>query len=427
MTRTRERVLAATAGRDRVIDAVKAGALCLVILGHALAWNVSPDGTASNTLDAVPAAAPLTWVLQTLPLFFVAAGVGLARIGSAPTADRVTARLERLTTPALPLMLATVALSLVAGVLISSDAGAAAGILPTQLLWFLGVYLVLVVASPVLVRLRSGWWLLAALLLIGAVDLLRVNVDATLGWINLLLVWSLFATAGMRLDALRALPRTLLASALVLSVLCAVALVLVGPYSAALITTTATPGITNLAPPTLVLAFAGTAQVCVLLLLWPVLARLLARDAVWVAVAVFASRAMELYLWHMLGFTLAIGAVLATGFAPATLTPGWWLVHAAVAGVVVAVVWLLAPLLARTARGLAQLLGRVVRVDLRRARVAVVMACAVVAGATLLAVSESGMADPFVPRIVIVLPYLPAASLVVLAALIGGAWTRPPD
>ena len=146
--------------------------------------------------------------------------------------------------------------------------------------------------------------------------MLRVTVDETLGWINLLLVWALFAAAGMRLAALRALPRALLASALVASVVAAVALVLVGPYSSALITTTATPGITNLAPPTLVLAFAGMAQVCVLLLLWPVLARLLDRDAVWVAVAVFASRAMELYLWHMLGFTLAIGGVLALGVAP---------------------------------------------------------------------------------------------------------------
>lgn len=427
MSHTRETVLAATAGRDRVIDAVKAGALCLVILGHALAWNVSPDGTASNTLDAVPAAAPLTWVLQTLPLFFLAAGAGLARIGGEPAADRVASRVERLTAPALPLMLVTVVLSLVAGALVSADAGAAAGVLPTQLLWFLGVYLMLVVVSPVLVRLRSGWWLLVAIVLIGTVDVLRVTVDETLGWINLLLVWSLFAAAGMRLTALRALPRGLLASGLVLSVLAAVTLVLVGPYSSALITTTATPGITNLAPPTLVLALAGAAQVCLLLLLWPVLARLLDRDAVWVPVAVFGSRAMELYLWHMLGFTLAIGIVLATGIAPAPLTLGWWLLHVAVAALVVTIVWLLAPALARTARALAQLLGRLTSLNLARRPVAVVMACAVLASATLLAVSESGMADPLQARIVIVLPYVPAAALVVLGIIVGAAHTSRRD
>jgi hypothetical protein len=427
MSHTREAVLAATTGRDRVIDAVKAGALCLVILGHALAWNVSPDGTASNTLDAVPAAAPLTWVLQTLPLFFLAAGAGLARIGGEPAADRVASRVERLTAPALPLMLVTVVLSLVAGALVSADAGAAAGLLPTQLLWFLGVYLMLVVVSPVLVRLRSGWWLLVAIVLIGTVDVLRVTVDDTLGWINLLLVWSLFAAAGMRLTALRALPRGLLASGLVLSVLAAVTLVLVGPYSSALITTTATPGITNLAPPTLVLAFAGAAQVCLLLLLWPVLSRLLDRDAVWVPVAVFGSRAMELYLWHMLGFTLAIGIVLASGIAPAPLTPGWWLLHVAVAALVVTIVWLLAPALARTAHVLAHLLGRVARLDLARRPVAVVMACAVLASATLLAVSESGMADPLHARIVIVLPYVPAAALVVLGIIVGAAHTSRRD
>jgi hypothetical protein len=427
MTQTRERVLAMTAGRDRVVDAVKAGALCLVILGHALAWTVSPDGTASNTLDAVPAAAPLTWVLQTLPLFFLAAGAGLARIGGEPTAGRIAARVEHLTSPALPLMLVTVVLSFVAGLLVSPDAGAAAGLLPTQLLWFLGVYLMLVVASPVLVRLRSGWWLLVALLLIGTVDVLRVNVDETIGWVNLLLVWSLFAAAGMRLAALRALSRALLAAGLVVSVLAAATLVLVGPYSSALITTTATPGITNLAPPTLVLAFAGMAQVCVLLLLWPVLARLLRRDAVWVMVAVFASRAMELYLWHMLGFTLAIGAVLAVGIAPAALSAGWWVLHAAVAALVVAVVWLLAPMLARVARALARLLGRLSGFDLGRGPVALVMGCALVASACLLAVSESGVADPFRARIVIVLPYLPAAALVILAMIVAIARTRPRD
>ena len=38
------RVLAASAGRDRVSDGVKALALALVILGHGLAWTITPGG-----------------------------------------------------------------------------------------------------------------------------------------------------------------------------------------------------------------------------------------------------------------------------------------------------------------------------------------------------------------------------------------------
>jgi hypothetical protein len=426
MGRTREQVLAVTAGRDRVIDAVKAGALCLVILGHSLAWTVAPDGTASNTLEAAPGAAPLTWVLQTLPLFFLVAGPGLARVGAAPTAERMAGRIERLAAPALPLMAVTLVLALAAGALVSPDAGAAAGLLPTQLLWFLGVYLMLVVLSPILVRLHSPWWLLVAALAIGAVDALRVNVDTTLGWINLVLVWSLFAGAGMQLPALRALPRGVLATALVVSVAGAVALVMLGPYSSALITTTASPGITNLAPPTLVLALAGSAQVCVLLLAWPLLERLLRRDAVWVAVAVFASRAMELYLWHMLGFTLAIGVVLGTGIAPLPLSLGWWLLHLAVLVVVVGIVWLAAPVLSGATTSLAAWLGRRAPTDIVRRDLRVGIVAAIVAGLALLAASESGMAAPLTPRIVIVLPYVPVVALAMLTVVVGLAAGRRP-
>lgn len=430
MGRTREQVLAATVDRDRVVDAVKAGALCLVILGHSLAWNVAPDGTASNTLEAAPAAAPLTWVVQTLPLFFLVAGTGLARVGSAPTPERIASRVQRLTAPALPLMTATLLLSLIAERLVSPDAGAAAGLLPTQLLWFLGVYLMLVAVSPILVRMQSAWWLPAALLAIGAVDVLRVRVDETLGWLNLVLVWSLFAGAGMSLPRLRTLPRRLTASALGLSTVGAVALVLTGPYSAALITTTATPGITNLAPPTLVLALAGIAQVSVLLLVWPLLVKVLRRDTVWVAVALLASRAMELYLWHMLGFTLAIGVVLSAGLAPDTLSLAWWLLHLAVLVLVVGTVWLAAPGLRRLSEHVAVLARRCVPTDAARRSLPVALVVAVVSSMSLLAVSESGLAAPLTPRLVIVVPYVPLVALILLGlatGLSGGHRSTPEE
>jgi fucose 4-O-acetylase-like acetyltransferase len=411
------KVLAASAGRDRVMDAVKALALLLVVVGHSLAWTVTSSGSAVNTLDAVPAVFPLTWVLQILPLFFLMAGAGLRRLSGSRDARGYLARLTRLASPALPLIAVTMVLAAVAQALAGPDAGGAAGVLPVQLVWFLGVYLVLVAFAPQLVRLSGPWGVAAWLALILGVDLLRVNVNELIGWANLILVWGLFAALGTRLDRLRTLPRALLAIGAVASAAAAVIAIVVGPYSPALISTDAVKGISNLAPPTIVLALVGLAQVCLLLLLWPWLQRVLNRDRLWVPVAIFASRAMEIYLWHMLVFTLAIAGMIALGLAPAALSPLWWLQHIAVAAAVLAVVWFAAPGLARLARGLAGVLGRAApRLALGPAWARILL---VASGVALLLVSESGVAQPFTARLVVSLPYMPIAALALLCIIVG--------
>ena len=411
------KVLAASAGRDRVMDAVKALALLLVVVGHSLAWTVTSSGSAVNTLDAVPAVFPLTWVLQILPLFFLMAGAGLRRLSGSRDARGYLARLTRLASPALPLIAVTMVLAAVAQALAGPDAGGAAGVLPVQLVWFLGVYLVLVAFAPQLVRLSGPWGVAAWLALILGVDLLRVNVNELIGWANLILVWGLFAALGTRLDRLRTLPRALLAIGAVASAAAAVIAIVVGPYSPALISTDAVKGISNLAPPTIVLALVGLAQVCLLLLLWPWLQRVLNRDRLWVPVAIFASRAMEIYLWHMLVFTLAIAGMIALGLAPAALSPLWWLQHIAVAAAVLAVVWFAAPGLGRLARGLAGVLGRAApRLALGPAWARILL---VASGVALLLVSESGVAQPFTARLVVSLPYMPIAALALLCIIVG--------
>jgi hypothetical protein len=213
-----------------------------------------------------------------------------------------------------------------AGALAGPDAASAAGVLPVQLVWFLGVYLVLVAAAPLLVRCSGPWvvgfWLVSIL----GVDLLRVSVNGLIGWANLILVWGLFAAIGTRLDRLRAIGRPILAVGVVAFAAAAIVTIVVGPYSPALISTDAVEGISNLAPPTIVLALVGLAQICLLLLLWPLLQRALDHDRLWVPVAIFASRAMEIYLWHMLVFTLAIAAMISLAVAPPSLgaRPNSW-------------------------------------------------------------------------------------------------------
>jgi fucose 4-O-acetylase-like acetyltransferase len=411
------KVLAASAGRDRVMDAVKALALLLVVVGHSLAWTVTGSGSVINTLDAVPAVFPLTWVLQILPLFFLLAGAGLTRLSGSGEARGCLARLTRLAAPALPLIAVTMVLAVAAQALAGSDAGNAAGVLPVQLVWFLGVYLVLVAVAPLLVRLSGPWAVAAWLVVILGVDLLRIHVNEAIGWANLILVWGLFAALGTRLDRLRTLPRALLAAGAIVFAASAIIAIVIGPYSPALISTDAVEGISNLAPPTIVLALVGLAQICILLLLWPLLQRVLDRDRLWVPVAIFASRAMEIYLWHMLVFTLAIAGMLALVLAPAALSPLWWLQHIAVAAVVLAVVWFAAPALARLAKGVAGLLGRVApRLHLGPAWARILL---VVSGVALLCVSESGVGQPLTARIVVVFPYIPLVALALLCVIVG--------
>jgi fucose 4-O-acetylase-like acetyltransferase len=411
------KVLAASAGRDRVMDAVKALALLLVVVGHSLAWTVTGSGSVINTLDAVPAVFPLTWVLQILPLFFLLAGAGLTRLSGSGEARGCLARLTRLAAPALPLIAVTMVLAVAAQALAGSDAGNAAGVLPVQLVWFLGVYLVLVAVAPLLVRLSGPWAVAAWLVVILGVDLLRIHVNEAIGWANLILVWGLFAALGTRLDRLRTLPRALLAAGAIVFAASAIIAIVIGPYSPALISTDAVEGISNLAPPTIVLALVGLAQICILLLLWPLLQRVLDRDRLWVPVAIFASRAMEIYLWHMLVFTLAIAGMLALVLAPAALSPLWWLQHIAVAAVVLAVVWFAAPALARLAKGVAGLLGRVApRLHLGPAWARILL---VVSGVALLCVSESGVGQPLTARIVVVFSYIPLVALALLCVIVG--------
>jgi surface polysaccharide O-acyltransferase-like enzyme len=399
------------------MDAVKALALLLVVVGHSLAWTVTGSGSVINTLDAVPAVFPLTWVLQILPLFFLLAGAGLTRLSGSGEARGCLARLTRLAAPALPLIAVTMVLAVAAQALAGSDAGNAAGVLPVQLVWFLGVYLVLVAVAPLLVRLSGPWAVAAWLVVILGVDLLRIHVNEAIGWANLILVWGLFAALGTRLDRLRTLPRALLAAGAIVFAASAIIAIVIGPYSPALISTDAVEGISNLAPPTIVLALVGLAQICILLLLWPLLQRVLDRDRLWVPVAIFASRAMEIYLWHMLVFTLAIAGMLALVLAPAALSPLWWLQHIAVAAVVLAVVWFAAPALARLAKGVAGLLGRVApRLHLGPAWARILL---VVSGVALLCVSESGVGQPLTARIVVVFSYIPLVALALLCVIVG--------
>ncbi len=112
--RAAHRIDAATpAARDRAADALRAFAILGVVLGHWLVTAlVAEDGTlhTASPLRQLPRLAPLSWLFQTLAVFFLvggyaaARGLAAARARGVSYADWLRARLARLLRPVAALL-----------------------------------------------------------------------------------------------------------------------------------------------------------------------------------------------------------------------------------------------------------------------------------------------------------------------------------
>ncbi len=202
-----ERVSAATApDRDRFIDAVRAGSLLIVVLGHWLmATVVVRDGhiIGANALTSIPALQLATWLLQVMPLFFIAGGFSnitvwrsLRRRGVGYS-EYLQGRFVRLLRPTLVFVLFWhLALPAAAALGLSQDRVDVIGLLLGQPLWFLGVYVAVTALAPAM----AAWHALSprmvlAALIVGAivVDWFRLGRGMeSVGYLNLAIVW-LFA------------------------------------------------------------------------------------------------------------------------------------------------------------------------------------------------------------------------------------------
>ena len=338
-----DRVAAASAGRDRVLDAVRVGALVLVMLAHSLAWHIA-NGTIGNVLEQRPGMAVITWGFQILALFFAAGGMSNgAALARHPDPNAwLGRRLRRLLGPVLVYASLWSVVLLPVAAIIGGDDVVMVGKFLSQLLWFAGVYLVVVALAPWTHRHRSPTVLVAWLLLIVAVDAVRWNLAVSLGWLNMLLVWGWLHQIGYELPRLRKLPATRLLGGAAAAIALAVGLAVLGPYSNSMVTYAGDAEPSNLAPPTLVVALHGLALILILAAAWRPLARLLERPQVWTPFALLASRGIGLYLWHIPLVGIAAGAALLLGLEIAPVGPAWWALHLTVAVLVIAGAWLLA-------------------------------------------------------------------------------------
>lgn len=402
---------AVAGGRDRVLDLTKSCALLVVVVAHALAWDVS-TGEPASVLDLRPELRWVTWLLQVLPLFFAAGAVSnLASWRRHPNSDSfVRRRIGRLATPAVLYAAVWTALLLPAALWFVPVE--LVGRYLAQLLWFLGVYAAIVVAVPVTARYAShpARTLGIGLVAIVAVDMLRWQVAPALGWVNMLLVWGWLHQLGYSLPTLRTVGAVRLLLAGCAAVALALATAVLGPYSTSMVSTTGDPGLSNLSPPTVVLALYGLGQVLVLAAAWPLLDRLMQWRPAWYAVAGFGSRAVEVYLWHIPIVAVVIAVAWVTGLGPAPLGPAWWALHLTVVAVVVPVAWLLAGPMGRASR---RLLGRV---STMRAPVARPIIPAALVSAAIVALSHTGFATWWGPGLLgITMATLPL-TLVLVAA-----------
>lgn len=308
-------------GRDRAVDVVRIGALVVVMFGHCallLATIDSGGVRIGNLIGEVPAVAPLTWVVQVMPLFFLAGGAAGAyayRAGT-PWGTWLFTRAQRLCRPVFWYLAAWSLGLLVVRVILGAESAAGLGRESVALLWFLGVYVVTLAFVPALTRLGTGRSVAIALggLLAGAaaMDGIRFAVDSPTGGVaNFVIVWLIPVVFGV------AYARRLIGARVALAVAVAAfagaaALVAFGPYDLSLVVTGA-EHVSNVSPPTLVLALHCTWMSCAFVLMAEPIQRWAQRQRVWRVVSAGNGGAMTIYLWHIPAIAIATFSLHALG------------------------------------------------------------------------------------------------------------------
>lgn len=341
--------------RDRAVDLTRVVLLGVVVLLHALMAGVARDESGApllvNAMEGWSGFAPLTWVVQVMPLFFVLGGFSgrtqwrKMSIGGATAGTFIAARMRRLLVPA-SLAMGAIATFLCALVIagVPDEIIATAGFRIGQPFWFLAVYVGVTSLVPVMSRVHDrNRALTFGVLALGvvAVDAARVltGVDA-LGLLNMAFVWLLlqqlgFALADGSFDRLTSGHRTVIAGGAVLVML-------------ALVTNNLAPAdlIAALNPPMGILVVLGIAQLMVFLRVRPALRRLAGRPAISRTVDAIGARSLTIYAWHMLVTIGLAGLLIALPVRlPSLLSAEWWLTRplwSAVIAVLVAIIVVLA-------------------------------------------------------------------------------------
>jgi surface polysaccharide O-acyltransferase-like enzyme len=328
--------------RNRVVDAVRAGSIGVVVVWH---WSLSityRDDTGAlvnpNPLEHVPGAWAATWLLQVMPAFFMVGGYAncaawtSARRRGDGTFDFLRRRFHRLLVPVVVFL----AVWAVIEAARRWGLGAQRPVIDRYAivfdpLWFVGAYLIVVLFVPLTAtahRRHPAVTLGLLCVSVAAVDAVGFATGVTaIRWLNLVLVWMLVHQLGYLWadGTLRRLSSRQTAGLAGLGLLGLIGLTALDVYPRSLVATTETD-ISHLNPPTVVIAVAALFQLGTILLFAPRLARVLQRRRPWMAVIAANAVILTIFLWHMTALLLSIFVFEGLG---GTLgddpTVSWWL------------------------------------------------------------------------------------------------------
>ncbi|WP_337245543.1 acyltransferase family protein [Luteimonas sp. gir] len=310
--------------RDPYPDALRAGALLLVVFGHWMATLPRlVDGVLVDTehlLAAWDAAGWLTWIVQVVPLFvFVSAAVSAdsvaRRAAQGAQVQWWAGRALGLARPTLTYLGVLTAIAMFSWL----SGGHLLAVFERSLtihLWFLLMLLTVQALLPWSLRLdaRLGLGAVAGLVVVaGILDIARAGATSigalrTLGqlaterpagiaWLNMLVVWLIPQQLGIAWKRGRFRGPATGAGLLLLGVVW-LALAIAAGYPVAMVGVTLAGN--NMLPPTLALIGVMWLQVGLVLLCEPLARRVLAGRAPAKAIAVLGALGMPLYLWHKL-------------------------------------------------------------------------------------------------------------------------------
>ncbi|WP_240274460.1 acyltransferase family protein [Mycobacterium ulcerans] len=295
------------ADRDRAIDVIRITALVGVVVGHTvMATSVIRGGVLrwDNLLTTSTTFQALTWIFQIMPLFFFAGAAACVPSWRPGTnwGGWLMKRAARLFRPVFYyLSFWAVALVIFYPLLPQHVYEPVAGV-SIQLLWFLGAYVLVLAAMPVLSRITSTARLAASVTavyaMIAAVDAVRLHCSAgpSLGYLNLA-VWLIPAMFGVAYRR-RLLTRARAIGTAAIFLATNVALLCWGPYELSLVGIEG-QRLPNMSPPSLLLAGHAIILSALAVVAAPAIARWARRPRVWWLAAIGNSGAMTLYLWHM--------------------------------------------------------------------------------------------------------------------------------
>jgi hypothetical protein len=322
--------------RDRAVDALRALAIAGVIGGHWLVTalvlgqktSTSSGGAVlsdNSPLASMPWLAPLSWVFQTLAVFFLVGGYSAARSYRGGYLAWLRKRLTRLARPVAALV--AVWILVTAGMLLAGVSGTTIHtvlFLVISPLWFLGVYAGLTALTPAamwLVRRFGAWAAAFPAAVVAVTDLVRFGLSgpAWVGWINVAAGWLVPYLLGIAWakGSLRGrrVPVLMLAGGAAATA----ALITWAGYPASMVGVNGAQ-ISNLNPPTLAAVSFGIAQCGLALMLRDRLARLMRRPLAWAGIALVNLSAMTVFLWHQTAFITVSSLGLLAGRVPGLLT-----------------------------------------------------------------------------------------------------------